>query len=122
MARKKIMLVDDAPTILMMERMILGKDYDLVMAADGMEAVEKALCEKPDLILMDVVMPRMDGFTACHELRRQEQTRDIPIIIVTTRAEGENMETGFHVGCTDYVVKPINGMELLTKVRNCLGQ
>jgi len=63
MVRKKILLVDDSSTVLLMERMILSKNqYDVVTAKDGVEGVEKAVAEKPDLILMDVVMPRMDGF------------------------------------------------------------
>lgn len=122
MVRKKILLVDDAPTVLMMERMILGKEYDLATATDGEAAVAKALSERPDLILMDVVMPKLDGYAACRQIRRQALIRDIPIIMVTTRAEEENVEFGFESGCNDYVAKPINCLELLTKVRNYLGE
>lgn len=122
MAKKKILLVDDADTIRMMERMILGKGpYELVMAKDGQEAVAKALTEKPDLILMDVVMPKMGGFEACEKLRANDATKAIPIIMVTTRSEAENVENGYKSGCNDYVTKPINGVELLAKVRNALG-
>jgi CheY-like chemotaxis protein len=86
MDRKKILLVDDSSTVLLMERMILSKsDYDVVTAKDGQEGVEKALSEHPDLILMDVVMPRMDGFEACRRLREQDATKEIPVIMVTTR-------------------------------------
>jgi DNA-binding response OmpR family regulator len=123
MDRKKILLVDDSSTVLLMERMILSKsEYDVVTARDGQEGVEKALAEKPDLILMDVVMPRMDGFEACKKLREQEGTRSIPVIMVTTRGELSSVESGYASGCNDYVTKPINGLELLAKVRSCLGQ
>jgi DNA-binding response OmpR family regulator len=123
MDRKKILLVDDSSTVLLMERMILSKsEYDVVTAKDGQEGVEKALVEKPDLILMDVVMPRMDGFEACKKLREQEVTREIPVIMVTTRGELASVENGYSSGCNDYVTKPINGLELLAKVRSCLGQ
>jgi DNA-binding response OmpR family regulator len=122
MARKKILLVDDADTILMMQRMILNKSYDLVTAKDGEEAVAKAEVEQPDLILLDVVMPKMGGFEACRELRQKETTKEIPIIMVTTRGEEKNVETGFESGCNDYVTKPINGVELLSKVRNYLSE
>jgi len=122
MAKKKILLVDDAATILMMERMILGKeDYELVTAKDGQEAVEKAASERPDLILMDVVMPKMDGLEAVRRIRDNETTKSIPIIMVTTRGQAENMENGYESGCNDYVTKPINGPELLMKIRNLLG-
>lgn len=123
MERKKILLVDDSSTVLLMERMILAKSaYDVVTARDGQEGVEKARAERPDLILMDVVMPRMDGFEACRKLREHEDTAAIPVIMVTTRGELASVETGYASGCTDYVTKPINGLELLAKVRSCLGQ
>jgi DNA-binding response OmpR family regulator len=123
MSRKKILLVDDSNTILMMERMILTKGpYDLVTASDGEEAVEKALSERPDLILMDVVMPRMNGFDACKRIRGEESIGTTPIIMVTTRGEVQNVETGFESGCNDYVTKPINGAELMAKLKTYLGE
>ncbi len=123
MMRKKILLVDDAETILMMERMILNKaGYELITAKDGQEAVTKALAERPDLILMDVVMPKMNGFEACKQLRGQDTTKAIPIIMVTTRGEAESVESGFESGCDDYITKPINGLEVLSKVKSALGE
>lgn len=120
--RKKIMIVDDSATILMMQRMILSKGpYDLVVAHDGQEALEKAPVERPDLILLDVMMPRLGGLEACRRLRQTDVTSRTPIIMVTTRGELENIEAAFGNGCNDYVTKPINGVELLTKVRNYLG-
>ena len=71
---------------------------------------------------MDVMMPKMDGFQACRILKNQEATRNIPVIMVTTRGEEPNVETGFQSGCNDYVTKPINGSELLSKVRNLIGE
>jgi CheY-like chemotaxis protein len=122
MSRKKILLVDDSTTILMMERMILNKGpYDLVTAANGEEALAKAKSERPDLILMDVVMPKMNGFEACRAIRADQDIKHTPIIMVTTRGEGLNVEQGFESGCNDYVTKPINTTELLTKLRDVLG-
>ena len=122
MARKKILLVDDSNTALMLEKMILnGAHYDLLTAKDGLEGVEKAIAEKPDLILMDLVMPRLDGFEACKRLRENEVTKKIPIIMVTTKGEAENREIGFKNGCSDFVTKPFNNSELLVKVKKLLG-
>jgi CheY-like chemotaxis protein len=122
MGRKKILLVDDSSTVIMMEQMILSKNnYDLVTARDGQEGVAKALSEKPDLILMDVMMPRMDGFEACRKIRAENSTRSIPVIMVTTRSELTSVETGYASGCNDYVTKPINSLELLSKVKNYLA-
>jgi CheY-like chemotaxis protein len=123
MPRKKILLVDDSKTSIFMESMILKKGpYELLTAGDGEEAVGKAQAARPDLILMDVVMPKMNGFEALRAIRRREATKEIPVIMVTTRGEGENVETGFETGCNDYVTKPIDGVELLAKVRSCLGE
>jgi len=116
------MLVDDSATILMMERMILSKGpYELVTAKDGQEALERAPIERPDLILLDLMMPRVNGLEACRLLRQIEATSHTPIIMVTTRGELANIETAFGNGCNDYVTKPINGVELLTKIRHFLG-
>ena len=119
---KKILLVDDSKTSLFMERMILQQGpYALSTACDGQEAVERALLERPDLILMDVVMPRMSGFEALRALRAKPETRGTPVILVTTRGEPANVEEGYQAGCSEYLTKPIDPDELLAKVRSCLG-
>jgi DNA-binding response OmpR family regulator len=122
MSRKKILLVDDSATILMIERMLLNKGpYDVITAADGEEAVAKTASDRPDLILMDVVMPKMNGFDAVRRIRESAEVGGTPIIMVTTRGEMENVENGFSSGCNDYITKPINGPELMTKLKALLG-
>jgi CheY-like chemotaxis protein len=117
-----ILLVDDSRTSLFLERMILQQGpYRLLTASDGQEGVERALAERPDLILMDVVMPRMNGFQALRTLRARPETSSTPVILVTTRGEPANVEEGYEAGCSDYVTKPIDAEELLTKVKSCLG-
>jgi DNA-binding response OmpR family regulator len=121
MGRKRILVVDDSKTATMMTSMILGKgSYEVLTAADGEEGIKLAQAERPDLILMDVVMPRMDGFEACRRLRRDDQTKAIPIIMVTTRGEVANAQLGYECGCDDYVTKPVNSVELLSKIRDHL--
>jgi CheY-like chemotaxis protein len=123
MGRKKVLLVDDSATTLMMERLMLSHtSYELLTAKDGQEAVEMARAERPDLILMDVIMPRMGGFEACARLRADEGTKETPIIMVSTRGEPENRASGFAHGCTDFVTKPLNSVELLAKLRSLLGE
>lgn len=120
--KKKVLLVDDSTTVLMMEKMILAKGpFDVVTARDGVEAIAKARSEQPDVILLDVMMPNLDGLSACATIRTDATTAHIPIIMVTTRGEEQNIETAFRNGCTDYVTKPINGLELLTKLQNILA-
>jgi DNA-binding response OmpR family regulator len=122
MQRKKILLVDDSGTILMMEKFILKNDpYEIVTASNGEEAIQKAIEHRPDLILLDVMMPKMGGFEACRRIREHNDTQSIPVIMVTTRGEAGNVEAGWESGCTDYVTKPINAVELLAKVRSLLG-
>jgi DNA-binding response OmpR family regulator len=120
---KKILLVDDSSTTLLLEQMVLnGSGYELHTAKDGDAGVEAALRLRPDLVLLDVVMPKMDGFEVCRRLREDDSTRETPIILVTTRGEEANLEKGFEAGCNDYVLKPINAAELLAKVKNLLGE
>jgi len=120
--RKKILVVDDSKTALFMMTMILRNGpYDLITAENGEEGFHKATAEVPDLIVMDVMMPKMTGFEATRALREHASTKDIPIILVTTRGEDTNVQIGFAAGCSDYITKPVNSVELLTKVRDRLG-
>ena len=122
MARKTVLLADDSNTILMMEKMLLANQpYDLVVARDGQEAFDKALAARPDLIILDVIMPKLNGFEVCQKLRQHEDTKATPILLVTTRGEAENMEKGYEAGCNDYITKPINNVEFVSKVRDHLS-
>lgn len=92
-----------------------------MIARDGVECVARALETDPDLILMDVVMPRMGGFEALRQLRANQRTSAVPIVMVTTQAEAHSIEIGYASGSSDYIVKPIDSMELLAKVHDLLG-
>jgi CheY-like chemotaxis protein len=119
---RKILLVDDSATVLMMERMILASErFQIVTAANGEEAQQRAKTEQPDLILMDIVMPKLNGLDACQAIKSDPATAHIPIILVTTRGEAASLEAGYSSGCSDYVTKPVNSAELLGKIRNILG-
>ena len=121
---KKVLLVDDSTTTLMMEEMILKQRtaYETVTAKDGLDAIARAVETNPDLVLMDVVMPRMNGFEACKRMRLENSLRTTPIILVTTRGEEEYVEAGFQSGCNDYITKPINSRELVTLLHSYLGE
>ena len=122
MATKKVLVVDDSPTAIMWQKMILRQgQYEVVTAVDGQAGVEAAIAEQPDLILMDVMMPRMNGFEACREIRKTPATQHVPIIMVTTRSEMESVEEGFKSGCSEYITKPIDRLELLSKVSSYLS-
>jgi two-component system alkaline phosphatase synthesis response regulator PhoP len=120
----KILLVDDSNTTLMMEQMTLERrtSHKCILAGNGLEALSKARTESPDLIIMDVVMPLMNGFEACQRLRQQENTARTPIILVSTRPEESYAEAGFHSGCNEYIAKPIDSGELVAIVQSYLGE
>lgn len=120
-SKKKILLVDDSNTVLLTAKMLL-RGYDVVTAGNGEDGVRKATSERPDLILLDVVMPKLDGFQACRLLREHDHTRDVPILMMTTRGEPHNIQAGYESGCTEYITKPFDAAELLARVRNFIGE
>ena len=120
--KKKILLVDDSPTAILWQRQILEADqYEIVVATDGAEGVRLAKTEHPDLVLLDVMMPRMDGFEALREIRADDALRTTPILMVTTRSEMANVMQGYESGCNEYITKPVDRSELLMKVRSYLA-
>ena len=123
-ASKKVLLVDDSSTARLVTRMIFSQksNYVLLSAVDGRDAVERARAEKPDLILMDVMMPRMTGLEACRVLKQDKETSNIPVILLTTRGEEAFVREGYESGCSDYLTKPVNDVELLDLLKAYLGE
>ena len=119
--RAKILIVDDSSTVLIMEELLLRRKYDVLKATGGPQALRIAAEQRPDLILLDIVMPTMDGLETCRLLRGMESTRTTPIIMVTTRGEQKTMDAAYANGANDYVTKPIDQKELLGKVDKHLG-
>ncbi len=114
---KKILIVDDSPTDRQYLSELLSKrGYQCVTAAGGDEGIAKSKTELPDLILMDIVMPGTDGYRATRVIARDEATRQIPIIMCTTRNQETDRIWGLRQGAKDYVMKPIDTNELLAKV------
>lgn len=120
--RKKVLIVDDSETIRTLEHAALSRYYDVVAATDGGDAIEIALREHPDLILMDLLMPKMNGLDACRALKGLPETKDIPIIMITTASTQGHMRDAMQAGCLDYVLKPIVAIELTARVRALLGE
>ena len=119
---RKILIVDDSATSRMWQTLILRNDYAVSTASDGQEGVDAAIADRPDLILMDVLMPRMNGFEAVRALRAHKATRDVPVIMVTTRSEAQSVEEGYTSGCNDYITKPIDKIEMLVKISSYLSR
>ena len=114
--KKKILLVDDSAAVLQLELVMLEGHYEILTAQSGTEGLQIAINQVPDLILLDVMLPKLDGFELCRILRGIEVTKAIPIIMVTTLGDQKSHETAFAAGCNDYISKPIDRTQLLAKI------
>jgi CheY-like chemotaxis protein len=120
-AKAKILVVDDEPVIReLLERVLLDEGYRVISAADGPEAVDKAASEKPDLILMDIQMPNMDGIAACRKIRESGQAPNTRIIMLTAYNTRDRLEESIRSGADDFLGKPIDAVELKVRVRSML--
>ena len=114
---KNILVVDDSPTERFFSVDLLTKaGYQVSTAESGEEGIAKAKATKPDLILMDVVMPGLNGYQATRTLTRDEQTKNIPVIVCTSKGQETDKIWGLRQGAADYIVKPVNPEELLKKI------
>jgi CheY-like chemotaxis protein len=111
---------DDQQNLELVQAYLEDIDCKTVAARDGIEALEIVAGEKPDLILLDVMMPKMSGFEVCRRIKNNPQTTDIPVIMVTALNEFGDIERGIDSGTDDFVSKPINKLELLTRIRTML--
>jgi two-component system, OmpR family, alkaline phosphatase synthesis response regulator PhoP len=118
--KKKILVVDDEPNVRRLLDKILNKNYEVIEAEDGRQAIEMANTRKPDVILMDMMMPKMDGLTACHMIRNDPGTRSIPIIMVTAIGFELNIKLSQQMGASGYVTKPFSSEDLLNKITEVL--
>lgn len=118
---KKILVVDDEPDVASLLTLLLkSQGYDVVSAADGQEALEKARSGKPDLILLDIMLPKLDGYKVARMLKFDENFRHIPIIMLTAKIQEKDKQTGLEMGADAYVSKPFNTPQLLDLVKDTL--
>jgi len=119
--RDEILIVDDnSQNAELLEAYLAALDANVRIASDGLEALEQVARCKPDIILLDIMMPRMSGFEVCQRLKKDEQTRNIPIVIVTALNEIGDVERGVDCGADDFLSKPVGKLELLTRVKSLL--
>ncbi len=118
MLDKKILVADDEPDIRLMVCRMLSRDYLVLEASDGEEAVRLARLHKPAIILMDIMMPRKDGYSACHEIKSDTTTRSIPVVMVTGIGHKLNEKLSAEVGADGYMTKPFS----LEKLLEIIGQ
>jgi len=113
---------DDKHAVEILYRLLQREGFDVLCANGGREALALVAAHTVDVILLDVMMPEMDGFEVCAELRRQERTRDIPVILVTAKDDMDTRVIGMKLGVSEFLTKPINKRELFTRVRAQIHQ
>jgi len=134
MSRKqRILIVEDTRSLVLAAERVLQKDgFDVLTACNGQEGLKKALTEKPDLILLDIVMPEMDGYEVCRHLKKEPETAQIPVIILSGKGEVdkskaaptlglEDVSDGYECGACNFLTKPVKASELLDAVKNELS-
>jgi diguanylate cyclase (GGDEF)-like protein len=115
--RPTILIVDDMVTNIEILDGVLNSEYEILFATSGSDALEIAAQQVPDLVLLDVMMPGMDGYQVCRELKRGERTKDLPVIFVTANNQEEDESRGFEAGVVDYITKPVRPSIVLARVR-----
>lgn len=120
--QKKILIADDEATVRALVKRLLSKEYTVVEADNGEEAVKVAVNQKPDLILMDILMPQMDGLTACYAIKRNQATKEIPVVMLTAVDYELNRKLSQDVmGAQGYITKPFNSQALMTIIGKFLA-
>jgi len=121
--RKRILIVDDEKDLVdILKTRLEIEGYEILAAYDGQEGLEKAQEEKPDLILLDVMMPKMNGYQVCRLLKYDEEFQNIPVIIITARGQEQDKMTGDEVGADEYITKPFENGVLFAKIKELLGK
>jgi len=116
--KRKILIVDDERYILHILDFSLGAEgYEVITAGDGEQAVERSRYDKPDLIVMDIMMPKMDGFEACKVIKADPDTRDIPVIMLTAKGREVDKKRGLDAGADEYLTKPFSPAKLIERVQ-----
>jgi CheY-like chemotaxis protein len=119
--KNTLIIADDEPTIRLLVSSILGKSYTILTAANGQEVLDIVSQNRPDLILMDIMMPRMDGYTACASLKRDPETADIPVVMLTGVGHELNKVLAEQMGADNYITKPFTSEELKDTVKKHLS-
>ena len=114
--RPKILVVDDTKTNIEVLEGILSKDYDIFVALNGRKAIELVQKIKPDLVLLDVMMPEMDGYETLRQIKKMPESEDLPVIFLTAKSDSSSEEEGLSLGAVDYITKPFHMEELVARV------
>ena len=120
LSKKKILVADDEQSIRSLVTRFLSKKYAVLEAEDGEVTIEMSRSQKPDLILLDIMMPKMDGYTACHTLKRDPLTKEIPVVMLTGLGYALNLKLSQEMGADGYITKPFTSQDLLSTIGKLL--
>ena len=117
----KILIADDEPFIARSLSYVLEKSgYEIYLARDGEEALRRAIDVKPDLVFLDLMMPKKNGYEVCSEIRNHPELRDVPIILITAKGQRADLERGLKAGANEYMTKPFSPTQVVTRVKQVL--
>ena len=123
MSKGKILVVDDEIYIVHILDFSLGMEgYEVVTALDGEQALERVASEKPDLIVLDIMMPKLDGYEVCRAVKSNPTTKNVPVILLSAKGRNVDQKMGFDVGADDYITKPFSPRKLVERINQLLGQ
>jgi DNA-binding response OmpR family regulator len=123
MSKGRILVVDDEIYIVHILDFSLGMEgYEVITALDGEQALEKLKTDKPDLIVLDIMMPKLDGYEVCKAIKSSPETRHIPVILLSAKGRNVDQKLGFDVGADDYITKPFSPRKLVERINQLLGQ
>ena len=117
---RSLIVDDNQQNCELLDAYLADEGYQIEMVYDGQQTLDAVARQQPDLILLDIMMPRLSGYEVCHRLKSSEETRTIPILMITALAEMSDIEKGIDAGADDFLTKPINKLELITRVRSLL--
>lgn len=119
---KKVLIADDKPEVVELVKVSLeGEDYQVIGASDGEEALRKTTKERPDLVILDVVMPKIDGYEVLGNIKKDPKTKDIPVIMLSAKGQKLDREKGMKLGAIDYIIKPFGPSALLDNIKKILA-
>jgi DNA-binding response OmpR family regulator len=122
LSKKKVMIVDDEVHIVELVKVVLeDTNYEILEAYDGQEALDKIIAEKPDLVLLDIMIPRLDGYEVCMRLKADDTTKSIPIVMLTAKGQEVDKVKGYQSGADSYMTKPFSPLRLLTELEERLS-
>ena len=122
MSKRILIIEDDRSTARLTEYTLQQAGYEATVSADGFDGLRRALSDYPDLVILDIMLPGLDGYEVCHRLRQKPETANTPVLMISAKSRQEDKDVGLKVGADDYLTKPVDPAEILAKVETLLSR